>query len=93
MIGETRTDEIIDILEAGLTISISTSIHANSFAKAIQRIIFMSMSRNIPVNEIENLISASVDCFIFMENRKLKELYIHKGDYKVDVYNAYEKID
>ena len=92
IVGETRTDEIIDILEAGLTISTATSVHANSFARVIQRIIFMSMARGIPVSEVEKLITATVDCFIFMDNKKVKEIHVHKGDYKLGVYDAYEKV-
>ena len=92
IIGETRTDEIVDILEASLTIPIITTIHANSFPRAIQRIIFMSAERNISSEQMKELISASVDCFAFMENRKLKELYIHKKEYGLDIFNSYEKI-
>ena len=66
IIGETRTDEIVDILESSLTVSCLTTIHANSFQRAIQRIIFMSMSRHIPPDTIEDLINASIDCFIYI---------------------------
>lgn len=93
IIGETRTDEIVDILEASLTIPIITTIHANSFPRAIQRIIFMSAERNILPEQMKELISASIDCFVFMENRSLKEMYIHKKDYNLNVFDAYEKIE
>ena len=92
LIGETRTDEIVDILESALTINVGTTIHANSFLRAIQRIVFMSMSRKIPPQQILDLINASVDCFIFMENRKVKELWIHKDQVVSNVYEAYEKV-
>ncbi len=93
IIGETRTDEIVDILEAALTMSVASTIHANSFVRAIQRIIFMSMERKISSEEMENLINASVDCFIFMEKRKVKEVWVHKPGVVKDVYEAFEKIE
>lgn len=92
MVGETRTDEIVDILESALTTNVATSIHANSFARAIQRIVFMSMARNVTSSQIIDLINASVDCFIFMENRKVKEIWVHKTDFGKDIYNSYEQI-
>lgn len=92
IIGETRTDEIIDILESALTISVGTTIHANSFLRAIQRIVFMSISRHIDIEEVLNLINATVDCFIFMENRKIKGIWSHKDEMINDVYKAYEEI-
>lgn len=92
MIGEVRTDEIIDVLEAALTISVGTSIHANSFIRAIQRIIFMSMDRKIDPEHIRDLISASVDCFIFMENRKVKEVWKKKPEHINNIYEAYELV-
>lgn len=92
IIGETRTDEIVDILESALTINVGTTIHANSFLRAIQRIVFMSIKRKIPPAEILDLINASIDCFIFMENRKVKEVWVHKSQVISDVYQAYEKV-
>ena len=93
IIGETRTDEIVDILESSLTISCLTSIHANSFQRAIQRIIFMSMGRGIEPETIESLINASIDCFIFMEDRKIKEIRVKKDGYVKNIYEAYEKVE
>lgn len=92
LIGETRTDEIVDILESALTINVGTTIHANSFKRAIQRIIFMSMSRKIDPKQIKDLISASIDCFIFMEDRKIKEIWENKQDNTNDVFEAYKQI-
>ncbi len=89
LIGETRTSEIIDIMESALVTSVTTTIHANSFRRAIQRIIFMSVKeRDLSTHEIENLINASVDCFIFMEDRKVKEMWVHKDAHINDVYEA-----
>lgn len=93
LVGETRTDEIVDILESALTISVGTTIHANSFQRAIQRIIFMSIERNIPPEQILDLINASIDCFIFMKKRKLKEIWVHKPGVVTNIYEAYEKIE
>ena len=92
LIGETRTDEIVDILEAALTTNVTTTIHANSFLRAVQRIVFMSMSRKIPPQQILDLVNASIDCFIFMENRKVKEVWVHKDGVISNVYEAYEQV-
>lgn len=93
IVGETRTDEIVDILESSLTISCLTTIHANSFERAIQRIIFMSMPRKIPSDTIKDLINASIDCFIFMEARKVKGMWEKKDDkHYENIYEAYEEV-
>lgn len=93
IIGETRTSEIVDILESALTIPVITTIHANSFQRAIERIIFMSIERNIRADDMRNLINSAVDCFIFMENRKIKEIWEHKHEVNTNVYEAYERIE
>ena len=93
IIGETRTSEIVDILESALTISVITSIHANSFQRAIERIIFMSIERNIQPDDMRNLINSAVDCFIFMDDRKVKEVWEHKPDVTTNVYEAYQKVE
>ena len=93
IVGETRTDEIVDILESSLTFSCLTSIHANSFERAVQRIVFMSMPRHIPPQTILDLINASVDCFIHMKDRKVEGMWIKKNKHVNDVFEAFEKID
>ena len=92
LIGETRTDEIVDILESALTISVITTIHANSFERAIQRIIFMSAERNILSQDMRDLINASIDCFILMEDRKVKGMWEHKHEHEQDVFAAYKEV-
>lgn len=92
IIGETRTDEIVDILENALTINVGTTIHADSFQKAIQRIVFMSLKRKIPADDILSLINASIDCFILMRKRKIEGMWIHKDEFEKDIYKAYKKI-
>lgn len=92
IIGETRTDEIVDILENALTINVGTTIHAGSFPKAIQRIVFMSQKRNIPPENILSLTNAAINCFIFMGDRKIKGMWVHKKDFIPDIYNAYEEV-
>ena len=96
VIGETRTDEIVDILETALTTNVGTTIHANSFRKAIQRILFMSTPRHLDPEIVKSLIEASIDCFIFMDNRKLIEIWEHKpytGGEEFNVYSAYQKVE
>jgi type IV secretory pathway ATPase VirB11/archaellum biosynthesis ATPase len=93
IIGETRTDEIVDILESALTISVLTTIHANSFRRAIERIVFMSIKRDINPEDMRNLINSAVDCFIFMDERKVKEIWEHVPEQvSGSVYDAYRKI-
>lgn len=93
IIGETRTDEIVDILEATLTINVGTTIHANSFDRAIQRIVFMSLKRDIAPATIMDLVQASIDCFIFMEHRKVKEVWCRKHGHFNSVYDAFEEVE
>lgn len=93
IIGETRTDEIVDILQAALTISVGTTIHANSFVRAIQRIIFMSIERKIPPQEVLDLTSAAIDCFIFMDKRRVKEVWERKEGIVQNIYEAYTKVN
>ena len=71
IIGETRTDEIVDILESALTFPVYTTIHASTFNKALERIFFMSLNRKIDKSVIDTLIAASVDVFVMMEDYKL----------------------
>lgn len=92
IIGETRTDEIVDILEATLTINVGTTIHANSFPRALQRIVFMSLKRKIDPKVILDLVKDSIDCFIFMENRKIKEIWERKPGHFDNVYDAFKEV-
>lgn len=92
IIGETRTDEIVDILEAALTISVGTTLHANSFPRAIQRIAFMSMSRKIEPMDMISLVSAAVDCFIFMEELKVKEIWEHGANIDENIFKVYHQV-
>lgn len=93
VVGETRTDEIVDIMEAGLTISTSTSIHANTFQKALERIYFMSRPRGLNKEDITSLISASIEMFIFMENRKVAGVWVRNEELDGDISNKYNKIE
>ena len=94
LIGETRTDEIVDILETALTTNVGTTIHANSFYRAIERMVFMSMKRKINPTDLINLITSSVDGFIFMEDRKVKEIWKHKKEHRFngDILEDYEQV-
>ena len=94
LIGETRTDEIVDILETALTTKVGTTIHANSFYRAIQRMVFMAMKRDINPSDLMNLITSAIDGMIFMENRKVKEVWKHKEEHHFggDILNDYEQV-
>ena len=93
IIGETRTSEIVDILEAALTINVGTTLHAADFRKAIQRMVFMSLERKISTESLLDLINAAVNCFILMENRKIKGMWVHTNEIgERDIYKAYREI-
>ena len=93
IIGETRTEEIVDILESALTFSIGTTIHANSLEKAIERIYFMARPRRLSKSDIKDLISASIHMFIWMDNKKVAKAWI-KNDKKEasSIFDIYEEI-
>lgn len=94
-IGETRTDEIVDIMEAGLTSSIGTTIHSNSFDKAIERIYFMSNSRNISKENILALIASSFKVFVHMDKRQIKGIWIRNDKVMkpdTSIFDLYDKI-
>ena len=92
IIGETRTAEIVDILESALTFSIGTTIHANSLEKAIERIYFMSRSRNISKSDIIDLISASINMFIWMDNKKIAKAWIKNNKRTASIFDMYDEI-
>ena len=92
IVGETRTDEIIDILESALTFSVATTIHATSFQRAIERIYWMSGKRKKSREDIHSLIAASITMFICMEDRKVKEVVIRNSNKEGSIYNMYDII-
>lgn len=92
LVGETRTDDIVDILESSLTINVGTTIHATTFLKAVQRIVFMSLKRQIAPSDLLALTNAAVDCFILMEGTKIKGMWVHKDEIDPDIYKAYREI-
>lgn len=75
-IGETRSEEIIDILESGLVFNCGTTLHANSFEKVIMRIVFLikSAGASYSTDDIFQLITTVMGGFIWMQNRKIKEV-------------------
>lgn len=96
VVGETRSEEIIDILQSGLTSKVSTTIHANSLEKAIMRIIFMAKGakNDYSTDDISNLITATIDGFIYMDNRVCKGVWAKKENADMDgnAFLDYEKI-
>lgn len=92
IIGETRTDEIVDILEAALIFPVSTTIHAKSFEGAVERIYRMSAPRKISKVDIFDIISASIDMFIYMKNRKIAGIWLRNDKRGKPIYDLYDKI-
>lgn len=94
VIGESRNDEIVDILEAALATDLAMStIHATSLPRAIQRIVSMSMPRHIPREDIENLIKVSVTSFVYIDKRKVKGIWKNTGDLHKSVYDIFEPVE
>lgn len=77
IIGETRTGEIIDILEFSLTMNVATTLHASSFHKCVERIKTLSKSspKSYTNEDVKDLIFSSMDYFVGMEKRKILEVY------------------
>lgn len=92
IIGETRTEEIVDILETGLTSSVSTTIHADSFNKAVERIYYMSLQRQIEKSDIIDLINSSIDMFIHMKDRKIHGVFVRNKEVGASVYESFDTI-
>lgn len=81
LVGETRTDEIMNILESSLVFKVGTTLHADSFEKVIMRIIFLirGAGNNFDSNDIGSLISSGIDGFIYMKDRKVQEVRMKKS--------------
>lgn len=83
IIGETRSSEIVNILESGLVFKCATTIHASSFEKVIMRILFLAKTdneTNYTTKDIMTLITTVMDCFIFMKDRKVAEIWKRKDN-------------
>ena len=76
LIGETRNEEIVDILESSLVFRVGTTLHADSFEKVIMRINFLikKCSNDYSSDDINSLITAGIDGFIYMKNHKVVEV-------------------
>lgn len=92
VIGETRTDEIIDIMEAGLTFATLTTIHATSLQKAFERIYLMSRGRGFNKVDVNDLISASIEVFVHMDERQIKGVWIRNDKNDVPMMEKYDEI-
>ena len=96
LIGETRSAEIVNILESGLVFNCGTTLHANSFEKVIMRIVFLAKNTdtNYSTDDILKLILAVMGGFIWMKERKIVGIWKRKDKIEnVDVvYQNYEKV-
>lgn len=99
IVGETRGAEIVDILESALVFCCGTSLHANSFQKLIMRIVYMVKSSKSEYNtdDINDLITATMDGFVYMKNRQAVEVWKRKSasECAEHVHNAlmcYERV-
>lgn len=93
MIGESRTDEIVDIMEAALSTDLAIStIHANTLPRALQRLIQMASPRHMPRADLEQLIKVSITNFILIEKRKVKGFWTNGNDYSKNIFEMYEEV-
>jgi len=98
IVGETRGEEIVDILESALVFRCGTSIHADSLSKAIMRIVFMVKGSDLNsynTDDINSLITSTMDGFIYMKNRKVEGIWKRKDINDCDMNNAlknYEQV-
>lgn len=90
IIGETRSEEIVDILESALVFRCGTSIHADSLEKAILRIIFMVKAArgSYSSDDINSLISSTIDGFIYMKDRRVVEVWRRKSSFRENMTDA-----
>lgn len=90
IVGETRSEEIVDILESALVFRCGTTIHADSLEKAILRIVFMVKANrdNYSSADINSLISSTMDGFIYMKNRKVMGVWKRKDNFKDNLEDA-----
>lgn len=90
IVGETRGAEIVDILESALVFKCGTSIHADSLSKAIMRIVFMvkGSGANYNSDDINSLISSTMDGFIYMKDRKVAGIWERKKIEDCDMKDA-----
>lgn len=97
LIGETRSSEIVNILESGLVFNCGTTLHANSFEKAVMRIIFLAKNSetHYSTEDIQMLISTVMGGFIWMKDRQIKKIWKRKEDITdwTDVLNNYELVE
>lgn len=96
IVGETRSSEIVDILESALVFRCGTSLHADSLEKLIIRIVYMAKGSEAKYNthDIYSLITSTMDGFVHMKNRKVVGVYKRKDNITdlEDALNAYEEI-
>lgn len=80
VVGESRSDEIVDILEQGTVFPCTTTFHADSLDKCITRIIFTVKGARpaFSTADINQLITSTIDCFIHMKNRKVVNIWVRK---------------
>lgn len=96
LIGETRNEEIVDILESSLVFNTGTTVHADSFSKLVMRIVFMVKNARpaYATEDILSLFTATMDGVIIMSDRKVKAIYTRKKNYSLagDVLDNYERV-
>lgn len=96
LIGETRNEEIVDILESSLVFNTGTTVHADSFSKLVMRIVFMVKNARpaYATEDILSLFTATMDGVIIMSDRKVKAIYTRKKEYSLtgDVLQNYERV-
>lgn len=91
-VGETRDVTILDILELSLTKSTSTTLHASTMRKCLCRMKMMTIEKVDP-KFLEEMVCSTIDMFIFMQDRKITELYFrNENEYDGKFYTCYDRV-
>ena len=80
IIGESRTAEVSDIMEAALVFQTATTFHSDSLSKLFARLTFVikAAKNDFTSDDIGTLITTSMDGFIYMKARKVIEVWKRK---------------
>ncbi len=92
VVGETRDQTIIDIIETCLTAKSATTLHARSFEKLLTRIKLM-VKGTLSTDDLYLLICSAFDIIFIMDCRKITGIYIRNTtSYNGDIFKCYDRL-
>lgn len=99
IVGESRNEEIVDILQSATVFPCMTTFHASSLIKAVTRMVFVVKGEKpaYTTEDINMLITSTIDCFIYMKNRKVQNIWKRKEinqikDFSSNAVANYEEV-